>query len=190
MARRHRAPPDAEQLLAIYLNDHLAGSSGGLSLIRRIAQNHRDTPLEASLSHLAREVAEDRASLREIMRVLGIPRRRARAVLGALAERAGRLKLNGRLVSRSPLSDVLEFEAMRLGVEAKGALWSALRSVADADPRLDRGALERLLDRARHQAGVLEDLRLAAAARAFEPSGTASRPTAQAAAGGRGRTGP
>ncbi|MFG3343496.1 hypothetical protein ACGF1Z_00340 [Streptomyces sp. NPDC048018] len=167
MARHNPPPADAERLLAVYLNDHLAGSTAGLSLIRRIARQHRGTPRQAALSVLAHEVAEDRETLRQIMRALGVPARRTRAVLGALGERAGRLKLNGRVLSRSPLSDVLELEAMRLGVEGKAACWSALRSVADVDPRLEHDMLDGLLDRARRQADVLEEMRLAAAAGTF-----------------------
>ncbi|MEV5969607.1 hypothetical protein [Streptomyces sp. NPDC051921] len=189
MARRHLAAPDPGRLLAIYLNDHLAGSRGGLALIRRIVRRHRGTPLEAPLARIAQEIAEDRDSLQDIMRTLDVPARHARAALGALAELAGRLKLNGRLVSRSPLSDVLEFEAMRLGVEGKAAGWSALRTVADADPRLEHALLERLLERADRQAGVLEEMRLAAAARALPAPGGALHPMAHGAAGGGGRAG-
>ncbi|MFJ5551152.1 hypothetical protein [Streptomyces sp. NPDC093225] len=174
MAGRLLAAPDAERLLAIYLNDHLAGSNAGLSLIRRIVRHHRRTPLRAPLTRIAQEVAEDRDSLREIMQALDTPALHARAAIGTVAERAARLKLNGRLLSRSPLSDVLELEAMRLGVEGKAAGWRALRSVADSDPRLDRAILDRLSARAERQARALEEMRLAAAARAFPAEGVAA----------------
>lgn len=75
----------------------------------------------------------------------------------------GRLKPNGRLFSRSPLSTLLELETMCLGVEGKAAGWRTLKFVADHDPRLDDELLEELLARAQRQADTLEELRIRAA---------------------------
>lgn len=87
--------------------------------------------------------------------------------LAWLGEKAARLKLNGRLTVRSPLSLVEELELLRLGVEGKAAGWRTLRARADADTRLDQAALDRLITRARSQADLLEDLRVQAASDAF-----------------------
>ncbi|MCY0922641.1 hypothetical protein OS965_31585, partial [Streptomyces sp. H27-G5] len=92
------------------------------------------------------------------------------------------LKLNGRLISRSPLSDVLELEAIRVGVEGKKELWRALRIVSRFDPRIDGEAMGRLLARAERQADALETLRLTAVEGAFDarahrrPRGVTPRP--------------
>lgn len=157
----------AADLLAIYLNDHLAGAAGGVELLRRAARAGRYEAVSVQLHELADEVARDGASLVQIMRVLGITPRRSRVVLGRLGEKAGRFKTNGRLLSRSPLSDVLELEAMRLGVEGKACCWRTLRALADGDPRLDPQRLDRLLRRADEQAAVLEALREDAASDTF-----------------------
>jgi hypothetical protein len=58
-------------LLGIYLNDHLAGATGGVELARRMAGSHDDG--RGTLQHLAAEVAQDRAALLGVMGVLGIP---------------------------------------------------------------------------------------------------------------------
>jgi len=52
---------------------------------------------------------------------------------------------------------------LRLGVEGKAAGWRTLRTLADSDTRLDSARLDELISRARRQADVLEDLRVAAA---------------------------
>jgi hypothetical protein len=89
-------------------------------------------------------------------------------VAGAwLAEKVARAKLNGRIAVRSPLSTVLEFEAMMLGVEGKAALWRALRRVADRDRRLDAGQLDHLLTRVQRQVARLELLRAQAVDEVF-----------------------
>ncbi|MFK0045944.1 hypothetical protein ACIQU4_17825 [Streptomyces sp. NPDC090741] len=102
---------------------------------------------------------------------LDIPVMRNRIALGWLAEKAGRLKLNGRLVSRSPLSDVLELEAMRLGVEGKACAWRSLAALADTDPRIDGARVQEPLRRAERQIRSLEALRLEQAAQVFTADG-------------------
>ncbi|CAM5612260.1 hypothetical protein SDIAM26S_01664 [Streptomyces diastaticus subsp. diastaticus] len=157
--------------LAIYLNDHLAGAAGGVELLRRAARAGRDESAARQLRRLADEVAEDRASLMRVMRDLGVAPSRSRLLLGRLGEKAGRLKTNGHLLSRSPLSNVLELEAMRLGVEGKACCWRTLRILACTDRRLDPEALDRLLRRAEEQTARLEELREEAAAATFRPDG-------------------
>ncbi|MFG2983372.1 hypothetical protein ACGFYQ_19335 [Streptomyces sp. NPDC048258] len=167
MTARALADRTAPPLLGIYLNDHLTGAGAGVELLRRAARHQRGTPRGPRLAALAEEVEQDREQLRALMTELGIPAMRSRMALGWLAEKAGRLKLNGRIVSRSPLSDVLELEAMRLGVEGKASCWRSLRSLAGTDPRIDLGRVDELLRRATEQARVLESLRTERAAQVF-----------------------
>jgi transaldolase len=160
--------PHGNGLLATYLNDHYAGATGGLELFQRAAGTGRSEEERAVLKDLARQVEEDREALAQIMTDLDVSVDRTRAALGWVAEKAGRLKTNGSLFSRSPLSDVLETEAMLLGVLGKAAGWRTLRAVADTDRRLDSARLDLLLDRAERQSTALEKLRVAAATRALD----------------------
>ncbi|MCU1588993.1 MAG: hypothetical protein JWP11_249 [Frankiales bacterium] len=150
-------------LLGIYLNDHLAGATGGLELFRRATGSHAGTPAGDALKRLTAEVEDDRDALLAILRALGFPVRQYKVIAGWAAEKAGRLKLNGRLLSRSPLSSVIELEGLHLGVLGKSACWRLLRTLAESEPRLDKLALDGLLARAERQAAELEDLRLTAA---------------------------
>ena len=159
-----------QTLLGIYLNDHLAGATGGLELVRRSAAAHRGSPAGATLSRLAAEIEQDRESLQEVMVSLRVPVRHYKVYSAWAAEKVGRLKLNGRLLERSPLSSLIELEALRLGVEGKVSLWRTLREVAASEPRLDVAYLDRLLDRATDQVGTLESLRLQASAEVFGAS--------------------
>jgi hypothetical protein len=150
-------------LLGIYLNDHLAGATGGLELARRVAGSHRGPGADSPLERLAAEVAQDRAALKDIMAALGIPVRAYKVYVAWIGEKAARLKLNGYLMARSPLSSLEELEMLRLGVEGKAAGWRTLRVLAETDQRLDPGRLDELIYRARRQADVLEELRVRAA---------------------------
>ncbi|MET9725018.1 hypothetical protein [Streptomyces zaomyceticus] len=157
--------------LGIYLNDHLTGSAAGVAVLRRAARVHRGTELGPPLASLALEVTQDCESLLRIMSDLGLPVRRRRTVLGRLAEKAGRFKLNGRVLFRSPLSDVVELEAVRLGVEGKACAWRSLEVLAGTEQRIDVEHLQELLRRAERQIQVLEALRAERAAQVFAADG-------------------
>jgi len=150
-----------DKLLGVYLNDHLAGATAGVELARKLGE--KGEPLRS----LAEEIDEDRVTLMEIMARLEIPVRRYKAWLGWVAEKVSRLKRGGDVLPRIPVSDVLELEMMRLGVEGKAAGWRTLRARAAHDPRLDEDRLSELVDRADRQITQLEELRVAAATRAF-----------------------
>ena len=157
-------------LLGIYLNDHLAGATAGAELAKRLAGAQRGLPAGSTLAQVADEIAQDRQALLEIMTALDVPVRQYKVAAGWVAEKLGRLKLNGHLVDRSPLSDMLELEGLRLGVEGKLALWRILVAVTGAEPRLDRARLDDLVGRAERQISVLEDLRTTVGARVLASS--------------------
>lgn len=157
--------PTTEALRGIYLNDHLAGATAGLEFFRRAAGNFRGKPAGPELERLTAEVAADRESLLEVLATLGVEVRRYKVVGGWAVEKVGRLKSNGHLFRRSPLSDLVELEGLTLGVVGKGAGWRTLRTWAADEPRLDAGRLDELIARADRQRESLEALRLQAAQR-------------------------
>ncbi len=154
-------------LLAIYLNDHLAGATAGRELARRAASSNADSDYGAFLAGLATQIDEDRESLLELMRSLDVGADRVKVVGGWAAEKVGRLKLNGRLLGYSPLSRLLELEGLTLGVRGKLALWRALEEIAPAEPHLAQADLPVLSERAAAQLEGLEAQRLRAALEAF-----------------------
>ncbi|MEU1011200.1 hypothetical protein [Streptomyces sp. NPDC005890] len=162
------------KLLAIYLNDHLAGATAGTQRVGHLARASRGTALGRALDGVAAEIAEDRATLLEIMRDLDVPVRHYKVWAGWAAEKAARLKGNGRLVRRSPLSTVLELEALRLAVEGKAAGWTTLRRLAPSDERLDPALLDTLLDRAERQQDAVEEWRVHEAETALSTPGRAA----------------
>jgi hypothetical protein len=156
-------------LLAIYLNDHLAGAVAGAELAARAHGSNRDDERYGPpLERLAREVREDREALRTLIEQLGVSADRAKQLGAWLAEKLGRLKLNGQLLGYSPLSRVEELEALRLGVTGKRTLWQALLRLAPGEERLSAGELERLLARAEAQLRTIDECHAAATADAFE----------------------
>ena len=155
------------QLLGIYLNDHLAGATAGRELAARLASQNEGTPYAEALTALAEEIAEDRETLRDLMKALDVSESRLKVAGGWAAERLGRLKLNGRVTGYSPLSRLVELEGLWAGAQAKLSLWQVLRACADREPGLDAEQLATLEQRARAQLDTIERERLRAGREAF-----------------------
>lgn len=154
-------------LLTIYLNDHLAGATAARELARRAAASNRGSDYGRRLDRLAREIDEDRDTLLSIMGALGASIDQLKVLGGWGAEKLGRFKLNGRLLGYSPLSRVIELEALALGVRGKLGLWRALELLGPEHPELQNFDLSHLAGRAERQLDELESSRLDAAADAF-----------------------
>jgi hypothetical protein len=154
-------------LLAIYLNDHLAGATVGVELARRARGSNEDSELGSFLAELTEEIESDRATLGEVMRAVGAGRDRIKVIGGWAGEKVGRLKLNGSLLGYSPLSRVVELEALVVGVTGKLALWRMLGALDD--PRLAKFDFDALATRAERQRNELERHRLAAGQAALAP---------------------
>ncbi len=149
----------ADKLLRIYLQDHLAGATGGLELARRARGATQGTTYGDALAKLAEEIEDDRRALESIMEDFGFGADRAKNAVFWAAEKAGRLKLNGQLTGSSPLSRLIEIEGLLTGINGKLSLWSALLEIAPSEPRLDAGRLTGLLERGRAQLATVEELR-------------------------------
>jgi hypothetical protein len=158
-----------DRFLAIYLNDHLAGAALGVELARRLRSNNRDDPaLGQPLAEICAEIEADRATLQEAMQRLEIDRSVAKPALAWVAEKLGRLKLNGQLRGYSPLSRLVELEGLAIGIAGKLQLWQALeRALGERLGEFDFG---QLAERAARQRDTVEGLRLEAATRALSPS--------------------
>jgi hypothetical protein len=158
------AHPD---LLAVYCNDHIASAAGGIELVSRMIGVHKGTRHEAPLRQLLDELRQEKSDLTATTRALGLPVRQYKQIALWVAEKGSRLKLNGHLLSRSPLSDLVEFEFLASAVRAKRSGFETLRIAAEADPRIDRVLFDALIDQANRQYRWLTDVRREVAAELF-----------------------
>lgn len=143
------------RLLDIYLTDHLAGATGAMHRLGRMVQGYTDLPIHEALVDLHQQVRAERARLAGLINDLDLPHRRGRLALATVGEAAGRLKLNGRVTSRSPLTPLVELEALRAGVAGKLSLWQTLQSVA-GELGLDAAELATLEQHAQEQLEVIQ----------------------------------
>ena len=157
----------SNELLGVYLNDHLAGSAAGTELSGKLRDNHQGTELGDAMDALHRDISQDKEALEELMRHLEVERHPVKEAAGWMLEKVSRLRLNPALTGGAELTRLLETEALSLGIEGKLAMWLALKETAAGDPRLAATDLDRLIERARGQRRTLEPHRLAAAVRSF-----------------------
>jgi hypothetical protein len=163
---RDDSPSVNRELLAIYLDDHHAGAVGGLELAKRAAANNPKGELGHFLAELVRDLENDQQALRQLMDELGVRWKTPKAAAGWLAEKAGRLKLNGRLVGYSPLSRVVELEGLLVGSRGRLSLLRTLKSVVSAE-RAETFNLAERAERAVAHTRALEHFRVAASEEAF-----------------------
>jgi hypothetical protein len=154
-------------LLGIYMNDQLAMGVIWREVAQRSAGSNEGTALGQAVERVAAQIAEDVTTFEQLMDRLGIGRSRVKTSLAIAAERAGRLKLNGRLFEYSPLSRFVELDFLAAGIEGKKILWANLRDFAELSTRLPDVDFDHLVERAQAQRDELEPFRAQAGRDAF-----------------------
>jgi hypothetical protein len=152
------------KLFGIYLNDHLAGSVVGTRLVRRIVKHNEGNRYGSEAARLVEEIEQDKETLESLMDRLGVRKKKTRLAIATVGETLGRLKPNGRLVSYSPLSRVVELEGLTIGITGKLELWQSLKATGE---RIDGIDADQLIQRAESQRDRVAELRLQAAREAF-----------------------
>jgi len=155
------------ELLAIYCNDHIAAAGGGIELVSRMIGAHKGSSYEDGLRQLLDELRQEKSDLTATTRSLGLPVRGYKQAAVWVGEKLSRLKLNGHLLSRSPMSSLVEFEFLASAVRAKRSGFETLRIAAEVDPRIDTVLLDSLIDQANRQYRWLTDVRREVAAALF-----------------------
>lgn len=148
------------ELLAIYLNDHLAGSAAGIEMARRTRASNQGTEFGEPLAVLCGEIEADRENLEAVMEELDVSRSWLKPTIGWLAEKLGRAKPNGQLRGYSPLSRVIELESLVLGTTGRLRMWRLLAELVGEQSSADFPAL---IAGAEDQRSRLEELQLRAA---------------------------
>ena len=151
--------PRASRWLAIYMNDQLAAGVLWREMARRAAKENVGSALGDALSAVADAIAQDVETFQGIMTRLDVPPSRIKPALATLAERGGRLKLNGRPLGYSPLSRFVELDFLAMGIEGKKILWTNLRDLAQLGDRLADIDFDALVARAHEQREQLEPFR-------------------------------
>ncbi len=123
----------AHKYLSIYLKDHAAAFTALRDVAARSQRANRRTDLGDYLAGVVEELETARRELAGVMDELGVRRSPVKAAVASAAEKIGRLKLNGHVVSYSPLSRVIELEGLIAGTDIERATWAALAPLTASD---------------------------------------------------------
>jgi hypothetical protein len=159
----------ANDYLATYLNDHLAGAVAALDLLAYLQAANAGTPVGTFLTELRADVTRDRDELEALMGRLQVSVSRTRQATAWVAQKIAELKLRLDDPAGGPLRLLEGLDALAVGIEGKLALWEALAVAADDAPALQVADYEALAGRAEEQRCRLETVRLQAARTALVP---------------------
>lgn len=140
--------------LKIYLDDHLALMTGEIELIGRSHASNQDEPVGFYLNTLKAAVQKQRDKLSEIAQCLAPGATlagNAKNMIAWLGEKMGRFKMNGTLLTYSPLSRLVELEALAALAEERRCLWSVLTAMQQTDQQLSRFELQAMADECEQQ---------------------------------------
>ena len=153
----------ANEALARYLNDHLAGSAAALELLGHLISDRAGTADEPVLVALRADIEASREALEAVMTELGVAASQPRQATAWLMGKLSELKLRLDDPDDGALRRLEGLEGLGIGIEGQRSLWRALEASAEsvaALPRIDYAALAR---RAEEQRQTVETLRLQAA---------------------------
>lgn len=150
----------ANQHLATYLNDHLAGSVIAIQLMESLESSHEGTPIATFVRELRADIETDQKELQRLMSSLEISESRTRKVSAWLTEKLSELKLRFDDSEAGNFRLFESFEALSLGIEGKRSLWRALATTAEASPKLRILDYDRLQQFAQEQRERVERKRV------------------------------
>ncbi len=124
--------------LGIYINDHRGLLAAEHDLARRCHASNSE-PVDADdgvvaddgdlvtlLAAIISQNIDDRERLDALLDVLGARANPIKTIGARIGERLGRLKLNGQLRGYSPLSRVIEIEALLASTAVRRAMWESI----------------------------------------------------------------
>ncbi|MFP5317708.1 MAG: hypothetical protein ACLGI2_05365 [Acidimicrobiia bacterium] len=153
----------ADDQLAAYLNDHLAGSTAGVNLARQILNEAEGTPLGTFMAGLVADIESDQKVLEDLIERLAIERHPLKQAATWMAEKLSRLRFNPVSLGTRELELLMEIETLWMGVNGKLSLWESLDELKANDERLASLDTATLISRAQSQADGLRVQRRAMA---------------------------
>jgi hypothetical protein len=156
----------ADAPIHVYLNDHLAGATAGVDLVKQAAERH-DGELGEFFGELADEISGDYNTLASLIDQLGAEASGAKQVVAKVGSEISSTKFSGESVDDPEFGTFLTLETLSIGVEGKLCMWKALKVVEGEYPELGSTDIDTLIERAQSQRDRIEGKRLEVAGSAL-----------------------
>lgn len=155
--------------LHVYLNDHLAGATAGVELVRTAAEHH-DGELGTFFTELADGIGADYNTLTSLIDQMNARASGAKEAFAKVGAEVSESKFSGASVDDPVFGTFLTLETLSIGVEGKLCMWKALKVVEDEYRELGSLDIDTLIERAQSQRDGIEGKRLQVASGALSAS--------------------
>jgi hypothetical protein len=155
--------------LHIYLNDHLAGATAGVDLVKSAAARH-DGEMGEFFTQLADGISADYNTLTSLIDQLDAHASGAKEAMAKIGSEVSEGKFSGETVDDPEFGTFLTLETLSIGVEGKLCMWKALKVVEGDHRELGAFDIDTLIERAQSQRDSLEGKRLEVAGSALSSS--------------------
>jgi len=145
--------------LHVYLNDHLAGATAGLDLVKAAAERH-DGDMGDFFAQLADEIGADYNTLSSLIAQLNAKASGAKEAIAKLGSEVTEGKFSGESIGHPTFGTFITLETLSIGVEGKLCMWKALRCIQDDVVDLSGADIDGLIERAQSQRDRIEGKRL------------------------------
>jgi hypothetical protein len=149
---------EPDEQLALYLNDHFAGSVAAIELLDDLIEQRQAHRLGRFFGDLRKEIVADQEALQQIIDKMGGSESGVRKAAAWLGEKVARAKL--RFSGEDGIGLLQALEALVLGVTGKRLLWRSLAAISANAVALQGIDFARLEARAKQQLEKLESERL------------------------------
>lgn len=154
------------ETLSIYLNDHLAGSVAAIDLLDHMISDDPDPALARELVELQSGLQLDQRTLRTLIDSIGSESKISHA-MAWVGEKVARLKVGYGAADSPSLRRFEALETLALGFCGRRLLWHTLKHLCENGVLHSELDFRQLEEKAGHDAGKLETLRLAASVEAL-----------------------
>lgn len=155
--------------LHVYLNDHLAGATAGVDLVKSAAERH-DGELGEFFQQLSDEISGDYNTLTSLIDQLNAHGSGAKEALAKIGSEVSEAKFSGESIDDPEFGTFLTLETLSIGVEGKLCMWKALKVVEGEYAELGSFDIDTLIERAQSQRDRIEGRRLEVASAALSAS--------------------
>ncbi len=156
-----------DDLLATYLNDHLAGSVIAIELLDRLAENEEaGSSRQREMITLREKVQADQEVLKQVLESRSSGESTVKKAGAWVMEKVTRAKLHLAESDDTGLGEVEALEVLSLGIAGKKGLWEVLREVL-SESEFPASQWANFIHSADDQRAQVEQWRLEAARKAF-----------------------
>ncbi len=120
--------------LETYLNEHLAGSAGGLILAEHLAETATDEGEKSYFDDLKNRISRDRDTLIEIITESGFTEGAVRHAVGSAMARFGVWRMDRKGMNIGELGRFEMIELLAVGIHGKCLLWRTLHLISELYP--------------------------------------------------------